>query len=428
MTSSVSSLRALFVNTGILGHRSVAALIRCSVERLPAVEAEHIDLSQPLSLGERVIRRALATALAPSTGPLANVDLRRWRLEWHAGLVARRRIAGRWANGRFDVVHFHTQAAAYASLPLMRATPCIVSVDATQQLAREELPSTVARLSYAPNVAHDGWVFRAAAAVTATSQWAAYSLAAHYPDCADKVHVLPYPVRSTVDPAWMVTRFERGGRPRPAMPRALFIGGDFPRKGGHDLLEAWRLGGLSDVMALDLVTDWPLDPRGLPPGVRLVRGIAPHTPAWQALWHDADLFVMPSRHEAFGMVYQEAAAAGLPVVATRINAVPEIVENGVTGLLVERGDLAALATACRALAGSADRRRQMGMAALERARTAFSLDRHASRLEHVIGAALASGTHAPTPRDRSRLMGPSGGTQPLATPSPRALSDLGDSR
>jgi len=375
----------------MLGHRSVAALLRSSAERIADLQATHVDLSQPLSMPERILRRAFALPLLPTSGRCANLDLRRWRLEWHVGLLARRRIADAWrGGGPFDVLHFHTQATAYASLPRMRTTPAIVSIDATQQLARDEMTSTLSRMSYGPNAARDGRVFRAAAAITATSTWAARSLARHYPASASKVAVLPYPVRPLGDASWIAERVERST----ARPTALFIGGDFPRKGGEDLLAAWTDGRLFDVLTLDLVTDWPLGTRALPPGVRVVRGIAPHTPAWRALWRAADLFVMPSRHEAFGMVYQEAAAAGLPVVATRINAVPEIVEDGVTGLLVEPGDLAALAAACRALAGSADRRRQMGAAALDRARSLFGLDRYAAELERIITAAVTS----PRPR------------------------------
>ena len=56
-----------------------------------------------------------------------------------------------------------------------------------------------------------------------------------------------------------------------------------------------------------------------------------YTQTWRDLWRDADVFVMPARAEAFGMVFQEAAAAGLPAIGPRINAVPEIVDHGVTG-------------------------------------------------------------------------------------------------
>ncbi len=51
---------------------------------------------------------------------------------------------------------------------------------------------------------------------------------------------------------------------------------------------------------------------------------------------------MPTRNEAFGLVYQEAAAAGLPAIGTNHNAVPEIIIDGETGLLVPVGDRDAL--------------------------------------------------------------------------------------
>ena len=72
---------------------------------------------------------------------------------------------------------------------------------------------------------------------------------------------------------------------------------------------------------------------------------------------------MPTRGEAFGMVFQEAAAAGLPSIGTNINALPELIEDGLTGLLVLPRDTAALARALRALISSAELRRAMGAAA-----------------------------------------------------------------
>jgi glycosyltransferase involved in cell wall biosynthesis len=241
-------------------------------------------------------------------------------------------------------------------------------------------------MSYAPNIEHDRFVFRAAAAITATSEWAARDLAAQYPDCAGKVHVMPYPVRAFGEEAWIAERFARAPRTK---PRALFVGGDFPRKGGTDLLAAWADAELGSVAALDLVTDWPLGPAdGLPAGVRVWRDVTPYSLEWTALWRAADLFVMPSRHEAFGMVFQEAAAAGLPVVATRVNAIPEIVCDGVTGLLVARGDRRALAAAVRHLVASADERRRMGAEALARIRRVASLDRYAARLHAVMTGVL----------------------------------------
>src|SRR4029453_15401463 len=73
-----------------------------------------------------------------------------------------------------------------------------------------------------------------------------------------------------------------------------------------------------------------------------------------------DLFVLPTRDEAFGIVYQEAGAAGLPSIGTRMNAVPEIVRDGDTGLLVMPADQPALARAIDTLLASPDLRRDLG--------------------------------------------------------------------
>jgi glycosyltransferase involved in cell wall biosynthesis len=98
----------------------------------------------------------------------------------------------------------------------------------------------------------------------------------------------------------------------------------------------------------------------------VLTGIGAHTPAWVAAWRDADLFVMPTRNEAFGLVYQEAAAAGLPAIGSRLNAVPEIIEDEVTGLLVPPGDVAALASALDRLISAPELRERLGRAARRR--------------------------------------------------------------
>ena len=71
----------------------------------------------------------------------------------------------------------------------------------------------------------------------------------------------------------------------------------------------------------------------------------------------ADVFAHTSRWEGFGIVLLEAMLAGLPVVATRVSAVPEIVADGETGMLVDAGDDAALARGAVAAARRPARRR-----------------------------------------------------------------------
>jgi glycosyltransferase involved in cell wall biosynthesis len=93
----------------------------------------------------------------------------------------------------------------------------------------------------------------------------------------------------------------------------------------------------------------------------------------------ADVFVHTSRWEGFGIVLLEAMLAGLPVVATRVSAVPEVVADGATGLLVEPGDHAALAVHLQSLLTDRDRAGALGEAGRQRALTEFSVSRMAER-------------------------------------------------
>lgn len=105
----------------------------------------------------------------------------------------------------------------------------------------------------------------------------------------------------------------------------------------------------------------------------------------------ADVFVHTSRWEGFGIVLLEAMLAGLPVVATRVSAVPEIVLDGETGLLTEPGDAAGIAAAVRALFDAPDRRRAFGEAGRARATQEFSVSRMAERTLAVYEDAAPSG-------------------------------------
>jgi glycosyltransferase involved in cell wall biosynthesis len=89
----------------------------------------------------------------------------------------------------------------------------------------------------------------------------------------------------------------------------------------------------------------------------------------------ASVYVHPARWEGFGLGVLEAMHAGLPVVATSVSSLPELVVDGETGLLVPRDDTAALGRAVVA----ALQRPRLGAAGRKRARTEFSVERMASR-------------------------------------------------
>lgn len=92
------------------------------------------------------------------------------------------------------------------------------------------------------------------------------------------------------------------------------------------------------------------------------------------LMANSALVVLPSSWESFGLVYAEAMVAGVPVVAQRAAAVPEIVSEGLTGLLVEQDDVDGLAYAISTLLGDHQLRLKMGRNARAYARERYSLD------------------------------------------------------
>lgn len=91
-----------------------------------------------------------------------------------------------------------------------------------------------------------------------------------------------------------------------------------------------------------------------------------------------DIVVVPSVFEGFGIVAGEAMAAGLPVIASNVGGLREVVEDGVTGCLIRPGDPGELADALRILIGDEKRRLAMGMGGFERVSGLFSMDRYSS--------------------------------------------------
>lgn len=93
----------------------------------------------------------------------------------------------------------------------------------------------------------------------------------------------------------------------------------------------------------------------------------------------ADVFVLPSEWEAFGIVLAQAMACGVPCVATRVGGAPDVVVDGETGTLVPYGDEQALASAISVLLVDPDARRRMGEAGKRRAFSEYSWARVADR-------------------------------------------------
>jgi glycosyltransferase involved in cell wall biosynthesis len=133
---------------------------------------------------------------------------------------------------------------------------------------------------------------------------------------------------------------------------------------------------------------------GLSDGVRFlgwVEELAPVLARWE-------VFVLPSLEEGFPMAALEAMAAGLPVVASAVGGVPELVEDGRTGYLVPPRDPAALADRLRVLLLDPVQQRAFGAAGQARVRDHFSAERMVTRIAEIYDGLLGSGEAAPSRR------------------------------
>jgi glycosyltransferase involved in cell wall biosynthesis len=100
-------------------------------------------------------------------------------------------------------------------------------------------------------------------------------------------------------------------------------------------------------------------------------------------YRSAAVSVIPSLEEGFGIPAAEAMGCEIPVVASDAGGLPEVVENGVTGVVVPRGDSRALASALESLLADPMLRRRMGVAGRQRALRLFDWDRTAEKFEEI---------------------------------------------
>ena len=113
-----------------------------------------------------------------------------------------------------------------------------------------------------------------------------------------------------------------------------------------------------------------------------LRGEVPHERVPSVL-AELDVFAMPSRAEGFGVAALEAAAMELPVVASNVDGIPDVVDDGRTGLLVAPGDAAALAGAIRRLASDASLRAEMGRAGRALVEERYRWEENVSQMERL---------------------------------------------
>src|SRR5215208_945759 len=184
----------------------------------------------------------------------------------------------------------------------------------------------------------------------------------------NRLHLIPPGVNSSLFEGPFEDPFSGIGR-----PRVLFVGRLAPQKGVSTLVAAAGL--LEDPSArLLLVGDGPerkvleKEAKRIGMGDRLhFVGFVAHERLPAVLVH-ADLLVLPSLYEELGTVLLEAMQAALPIVASNIGGIPDVIEDGVNGLLVPPGEPEALARAIDRLLADRDLARRLSEGAQERAK------------------------------------------------------------
>lgn len=167
--------------------------------------------------------------------------------------------------------------------------------------------------------------------VSVASQWAREEAMRSYRFNKDNVIVAPFGANLTDVP-------EPGYAVLPGPLRFLFVGADWQRKGGRTALEIFKKIRATIADAEFHIAGCAPQEASSVPGVTVHGFLSKGNPAQRGrllrLFNQASFFLMPSRQEAYGIVYCEASAFGVPPIAAKVGGVGEIIENGVNGLLL----------------------------------------------------------------------------------------------
>ncbi len=351
-------IRTTFVMENHLGHETYYKNLRRFVDEAQQVAASWVEVTYENS-GQEWIE-----------WPMVPTQLR-------GMLYGRAQVQQGLRSAPADVVLFNTQTPAAIGGRIAQKRPYILCTDMT--------PVQLDRMGTSYNHQADrgpfSWykhavivkLLRGARRLLPWSNWVKTSLIDDYTVDPKRIEVIP--------PGVDLDRWHPAcihGEDRPA--RILFVGGDLQRKGGDLLLRSFQAlpPGLAELV---LVTRTPISPMA---GVAIRDDLTPNSPELIRLFQTSDIFAFPTRAEAFGIAAVEASATGLPIVATNVGGLPDIVSHGETGFVVPPDNESALTAALSRLLEDVELRQRFGRCARVRAESRFDARRNAARILAII--------------------------------------------
>jgi glycosyltransferase involved in cell wall biosynthesis len=352
-------------------------------ERFPDLAVDVIDIPSWVRSRRTVLAANLA-AVMRERGLRVTLDRRRrWGPFWRTPYIfeaVRKAMRERVALGDYAFT-IQTQSMFDASVP---GVPNFVYTDHTARVSAS-LPRFTQRAAWPA-----GWlerereIYHHASCVFTMSDHVARSVIEDYGVDANRVRCVyagsnaDMPDSSSVQPDY-------DGK------QALFVGLKWRLKGGPDLLAAFELLREREPEARLAIVgcEPPVEVENVTVFGQLpLEAIAGH-------YARSAVFCMPTRGDAFGIVFVEALSHGLPVVGTRVGAVPEIVQDGETGYLVEPGDVRGLADALTRLLADPERCRAFGTLGRRRMLERYTWPRVADSITTTISSTVRHASAAP---------------------------------
>jgi glycosyltransferase involved in cell wall biosynthesis len=261
------------------------------------------------------------------------------------------------------------------ALELPRDVPVVVAIDATRKLMVNGESRYSRSPLFEPIYRLERRIFERSDLVVSWSNWAAESVVRDYGIRPEKVRVVRNGTKLPEASLQSPTSARNG------QIQLGFVGKDFVRKGG-DLLLRVHQEHFAERAHLTLVTDHNLRTTSLR-NVSLQRHV-PWDEVVTQVMPSFDLFVFPTRFDYSPFAVIEAMAAGLPVIASKVGSIPEMVEDGVTGFLIGPDNVEQLIDRISWALDNRHRLPKMGENARRSALAAYSADRTYPQLLNIL--------------------------------------------